>query len=461
MHSFSKRAPSADASTLGRALADAVSSEVQTTPERLRGYSAVGMLPAAAVAPTADEEVAKALEVASRHEAAIVPWGGGTRMHLGNKPRAYDLALDMRRMDQVVEHQPADLTVTVQAGCTMAALQQELAKQGQFLPVDVPLPRKATIGGALAVGWGGPARSAYGPPRDWVIGMRAVLPNGAIVKSGGKVVKNVTGYAMDRLFIGSLGTLGILLEVTCKVLPLPKATHTVAASFATPGPAISAVHAIRRDGLVPMSAELLNPVLLKRFLQSVSVAVEDSTSWALLLRAGGRQSTVDRMVYAFNRHCHETGAARVESVPDADVAGVWNALTDLSHAEAVPSLALHITGRPSQGSDLVQLVQQAVESSGLEEFGVVVSPAYGGLSAFAWGDLPREAVPAVTAGIAALRERLALLGSQVVVERMPDEMRPLTGTFGLPIDELRIMRALKDEYDPTQLLSPGRFLGEI
>ncbi len=164
-------------------------------------YSIDGLRPEFAVLPGTVEELSKTLASASQHELAVAPWGGGTRIGLGNALNRLDAVVDLSRMGQMTQHNPADLTCTVEAGIPVATLQKTLAKHGQFLPVDPPLPGRATIGGTLAVGTGGPLKWQFGSIRDLIIGMKVVQADGTVVKSGGQVVKNVSGYDMARIHV--------------------------------------------------------------------------------------------------------------------------------------------------------------------------------------------------------------------------------------------------------------------
>ena len=170
--------------------------------------------PEVVVSPESVEELGLLMAEANESGLAVAPWGGGTRTDLGNAISRLDVVADLSKLDSLIEHNPADLTCTVQAGIQVAALQGVLAKQGQFLAVDPPLPGRATIGGTLATGVTGPLKSQLDHPRDLVIGMKVVQADGNLVKSGGQVVKNVTGYDMARLHIGGLGTLGVIAEVS-------------------------------------------------------------------------------------------------------------------------------------------------------------------------------------------------------------------------------------------------------
>ncbi|MDE2822602.1 MAG: FAD-binding oxidoreductase, partial [Chloroflexota bacterium] len=177
------------------------------------------------------QEISEAISVAAEHGLSVSPLGGKTRTDLGNVPESLDLAIDTTGLDQVLVHNAADLMATVEAGITVSRLQDVLAEHGQFLAIDPPLSDRATIGGTLAVGWSGPMTWQNWSPRDIVIGMRTVMANGTITKTGGQVVKNVSGYDMARMHIGALGTLGIITEVSFKLTPLPARQATVMATF--------------------------------------------------------------------------------------------------------------------------------------------------------------------------------------------------------------------------------------
>ena len=172
-------------------------------------------------------------------------------LDLGMPPRSYDVALDLSGLNQVVDYEPNDFTITVQAGMTLAELQRHLATNGQFLPLDHPHFERATLGGICAVGRGGLRRNSFGGPRDSLIGMRMVKADGTSIKGGGKVVKNVSGYDLPKLFAGSLGTLGVIVEVTLKLRPQPASDQIVAINAPSFESALSAVASGSKCGAVP------------------------------------------------------------------------------------------------------------------------------------------------------------------------------------------------------------------
>ena len=167
----------------------------------------------------------------------MTPWGGGTAMRIGNLPDRVGIIIELSKLNRVVEHDHANLTATMQSGITLAASQKFTAAERQFVPFDAPYPERSTIGGIVAANLNGARRGCYGSVRDLVIGMKVALPTGEQIKAGGKVVKNVAGYDMCKLFVGSLGTLGIITEVTMRMTPIPETAATVAVSGRSNGAA--------------------------------------------------------------------------------------------------------------------------------------------------------------------------------------------------------------------------------
>ena len=188
-------------------------------------YAVFGQTPAHAARPASADEAREIVRESAG--LGIVPWGGGTRQELGYAPERYDVALSTERLDQITDYQPADLTVTAQAGVPVARLQEALAEQGQFLALDVARPDRQTVGGIVAARADSLRRLAYGSVRDSLLGVSVINGRGELVKGGGKVVKNVAGYDLPKLYCGSLGTLGLIVEATFKVAPLPETTATV------------------------------------------------------------------------------------------------------------------------------------------------------------------------------------------------------------------------------------------
>ena len=223
----------------------------------LKQYAVDSIEPGAAVFPNTIEEVSHLLSAADRDGKAVVPWGGGTAMGLGNLPRACDLVIGTARLNRLLEYEPSDLTVVVEAGITLGALQEELGEKGQFLPLDPPLPDKATIGGILSANSSGPIRAHFGAIRDRLIGIKVVNAHGDVTKGGGKVVKNVSGYDMNKVYTGALGTLGIIVEAAFKLAPLFRETRSLLIGCDTTTEAGDLAKDLRAAGVYPVALQLV------------------------------------------------------------------------------------------------------------------------------------------------------------------------------------------------------------
>src|SRR2546430_5431449 len=219
----------------------------------LSPYVIEGRTPEAAVRPGNVDEVAAVIAQAAEAGVPVVPWGGGSAVGVGVPPARAGLVLLLTRLSALVEHEPGDLTATAQAGITLAALQAALHARGQWLSLDPPDAARATLGGVLAANASGPRRHLYGTPRDVLIGVTVVTADGAVVRGGGKAVKNVAGYDLPKLFVGSFGTLGVIVEATVKLRPVPDEERLVAARFERP-PSAAAPPRARPPGEPPPDA---------------------------------------------------------------------------------------------------------------------------------------------------------------------------------------------------------------
>src|SRR5262249_19957438 len=224
---------------------------------------------------------------------SVIPRGGGTRMTLGFPPRAADLVVQTEKLHEVVEYEPADLTVTVQAGMRLSELQERLRAEGQMLALDPAAADRATIGGLIAANASGPLRFMYGTARDLVIGTRVVNADGIVSKAGGRVVKNVAGYDLNKLYVGSLGTVGVIAELSFKLHPLPQAQGALLATFSSADDAASAVSALVRSPLGLAAIELLDAGAADGLPGGVSL---DGDDVVLIVAATGFERAVVRQL---------------------------------------------------------------------------------------------------------------------------------------------------------------------
>ena len=423
-----------------------------TNPE---DYVIDGVAPSVAVRPATVEAVSAVMSAAHGAGAAVILWGGGTRIAMGNMPRRYDVALDLTRLNSIIAHNHGDLTATVQAGVTVAALRRALAEHGQFLAIDPPLPDTATVGGTLAVGNSGPLKWQYGSVRDTVIGMKVVQADGVVTKSGGQVVKNVSGYDMARLHIGGLGTLGVIVEVSVKLTPLPHHEKTVIASYDTALDAIRASLDIFEGDTVPLALMVIGAEA------AASFGDLDVGACHLAVRLGGRTRTVERMVTETRAAAMRHGCRSVDELDGHAAASLWRRAADFGWDEATsPAVGVRVSLTPASVGSLWTALQsqQSVPECRVS---LVCHPAHGILQACWYHEGAQPGDGAVRALVRSVRETVRKEGGNMVVETCPPAVKVGLDVWDDVGGQIAVMRALKDQYDPERILSPGRYAGGI
>ena len=352
--------------------------------------------------------------------------GAGTKDYLG-EVLPTDAVLDTTALAGIVAHVPADLTVTVAAGTRFADVRAALARAGQFLPLDPPHADAATIGGIVAANSTGFWRARYGGVRDLLIGTTAVLGDGTLAHSGGRVVKNVAGYDLNKLFVGSLGTLGVLVECTFKVLPRPPVSAGAHAHFARSADAFAAADAIVRTSARPAA---------------LAISGGPDGTWELLLQADGDAAPVERTLDLLSTasRAHGASAQRHEGV-----ASVLATLKEVSATAdgVVLRAALPLAAQPAF----------ATSATRLEGFAQLVADAASGIVRV----VLRGDDVVVLGGMDALFAAARVCGGSARVERRPDSLRGRLHAWGdLEPAGLFLMRRLKEAFDPRGILEPGR-----
>jgi glycolate oxidase FAD binding subunit len=365
------------------------------------------------VEPANEEEVSAVLRCADQEGLAVIPRGGGTKLDWGNPPSRADVILSTAKLDRVLEHAWADLTVTVQAGCTVADLQQTLAQHGQRLAIDVLWPEKATIGGILATNDSGALRLAYGSLRDLIIGITLVLADGTIAKSGGKVVKNVAGYDLPKLATGAMGTLGVITQATFRLHPLPRNTRTLTIAAGDPKAAQTLLLTIE-------SATLAHTSLQVRFTANAQPQIDillEGTEAGI----ASQEETVRELARL---------ALVTEGPPD-----VWKTRERIAQSSAVVKFSVLPTH--------IAKTIEAIERMGRADWSAVVQG-----TGIGW--------LALDAPLTELRAEVESDGGSLAIIR--GQRIDAWGDAG---DALPLMRAIKQQFDPKGTLNPGRFVGGI
>jgi len=404
-------------------------------PTNLRGASAAdavsGVLPQFVAEPGDEKQLAAALALANEEGIAVVPRGGATKLDWGNPPKKAELILSTARLNRIVEHVWADLTVTVEAGCTLQSLQKTLAQHGQRLAFDGLWPARATIGGAVSTNDSGALRLRFGALRDLIIGVTIALPDGTLASSGGKVVKNVAGYDLPKLATGAFGTLGVITRAIFRLHPLPRAAKSF--SFAA-------------ENFLAM--------------QQCILAIQDSqlAHTSLQIRcAAGELPTADILFEAT-----DAGLAAQESqlrkllgsnYVNQSPGSIWNARQDLWTSPTNDTLVAKFSQVPTHIAKTLDSVKALGDSQKIN-WQIV-------LQATGIGMLRLEVESALVAAAAEqLRADLQSRGGPLVVLRRPPDLHSLDA-WGDAGDSVPLMRNVKHQLDPKNTLNPGRFAGGI
>jgi glycolate oxidase FAD binding subunit len=348
--------------------------------------------------PATAEDLARKLHEAAASKLAVIPVGGGRASGMGDPPDRADILLHTTRLDRVIEHSQSDMVVSVEAGITLEALQAELAKAGQFLPLDPFHSPGHTIGGLLATGWTGPLRLRFGSPRDFLIGIRVALPDGTLATGGGRVVKNVSGYDMMKLHFGALGSLGVIVAASFKVFPKP--LHDVTVS---------------NDGGWESAENALSTPLAPS-------AVEVSSDGRVLARYLGTPAAVDRVVSSLEW--------------DEAEESVWE-----QHARSGPETWARIALPRSELRKIVEMLP--VHDRWWASPGVGTAHWAIRSSAQAVGDI---------------RAKVEAAGGTLVMLAAPEDFMREVGAWGTPPATLEIMQRIKKAFDPEGTLNPGRYV---
>jgi len=419
---------------LSRRFLDALGADGLGDESDQRQFAVDGIEPSWVLLPATASEAATALGICAEHDLAVVPAGRGLRLGRGRVPARLDVVLSTSAMGAIVDHAAADLTVTVEAGATLAAVNDALRSAGQWLPFDPPLPHETTIGGLIAAQAAGPRRQAFGTVRDSLLGVHALLADGTAVKSGGRVVKNVAGYDLHKLLVGSFGTLAVIVEATFKLQPLPETQRLV--SFG-PGAATRMIALALTLADANLGAQILEllvgpqgeTVLVAEFA-GMAEDVEEASRRAAS-RAGQfvaepfDETALRARLDDFERAAPDSVVLRA-AVPRAFL-GAWLGAA----LERCAPLASRVTAQVHAALGIARLRLEAADD---------------------------QRFPPVLARLrAAAREG----GGYLIVEHAPLRWKRWLDVWGPPSAAHDLMKGIKAAFDPRGLLAPGRFVGGL
>ncbi|HCE75923.1 MAG TPA: hypothetical protein DEP04_04780 [Dehalococcoidia bacterium] len=416
-------------------------------------YSIDGAQPSEGVINPQDrDELSSVLSDVVGSDKVVVPMGGATRLHIGAKMPKYDYALDLSSMNQLVAHNSADLTCVAQSGVTLKSLQDILKEQGQFLAIDAAFPDQATIGGTLASNAPGYMRWQLAHMRDMVIGMEVVLPSGTITKSGGPVVKNVSGYDMARLHIGGYGTLGVISEISFKLTPLPRHQGTFILGFQTESDLHDFSAEVFKSHVMPLALAGINSELIKELDLNFP-----SSLYLVLARIGGRKMALIRqrdILSEIADHYQYTYSDFLEEDP-SDI--LWEKVRDFRGYSSSESISGRLFSTPTRLRGLLERMNEYFQKIELNS-AFSVQPGFGTMEFFFDGFSRTEKVDSENA-MREIRKIVSENGSHLNYEQLPTGLKNGFNMWG-PINQgsLGLMKSLRNTYDPVRKLNRGRYI---
>jgi len=434
----------------------------------LLDYAIDGLVPAAIVRPHSAPEVAEVVRFALAEKLAVIPTGSRGKLGLGMPPARYDIALDMTGLHGIAHYDAGDLTLSVDAGMPLRELAKVLAEKNQFLPLSVPCYETTTIGGTLASAIDSTLRHQYGTSRDFLIGAEFVDGKGALCKSGGRVVKNVTGYDLHKLLVGSLGTLAVITRLNFRTFTLPHAYGGHLASFSGLD-AVSAYRlAIENSGLPLANLETLSPEMLNL---AASVLREthpeftlplDHANWYVYASYEGLEAVVPRIARDLQKLSSEATAITnelLDPASDTHLRGVFREAFDWLRW-ASPAVALFRIVLPqSKASDLAALLRAAQEPS-LRN--AVLLRAAGVIYLASFGENEDEAtVRSLETASTRIFSLAAASHGHATLLHAPLKLKSRLNVWGPKPADFSMMQRVKDSFDPHRIFAPGRFVGGI
>ena len=413
--------------------------------ERISTYSFDGIVPKTVVLPSSVQEIQNVLRFASDQNLSVMPAGAGTKLGIGNLAQETDIVLATTRLNKVVEYEPADLTVTVESGIRFADLQTELALHRQFFPLNPPYADRCTIGGIVATNASGPLCLRYGTPRNLVLGMHVAHANGTVVKSGGKVVKNVAGYDLNKLYIGAFGTLGIITEVTLKLSPIPTRQAILAAQFQTIQDAVN-------TGLSVVSSQAL-PSFVNLFV-NVPINQFQKNKPTLVVGFAGDPETVTWQLNSTQTLVEQNGALGVQIIETESQESISHAIQEFPAVDT-PSDTVIVKVNLKR-TNIAEFAEHALEET--REMMILLGNGVLYLKIPIDSDTDFQQLADT---LTQLRQRAIDLGGNLIIETAPPELKRQIDVWGPIGDTLNLMKQVKAKFDASGLLNSGRFVSSI
>lgn len=419
-------------------------------------YAVDGVAPGAVVRTGSAEEVAEVVRFAAAEKLAVIASGARSKLGIGMPPTRYHIAVHTTRMNRVVSYDPGDLTLSVEAGIAMHSLLDVLREKNQWLPLLVPWFDRATLGGILASNCMSPLRYMFGGPRDFLLGVEFVTGDGALCKSGARVVKSVAGYDIHKLLLGSIGTLGTITRVNFRTFPLPRAQRCFVTAYPDLRSAWELCRRIAQSPLKPALLEVLDP-------RAAAILADErlpAGQWCVVAAAIGHEPVVERHARDLAQLAQQTKASGFEGLDDAAKQRLLGRVREFlrlvgeQHSDAA---VLRTSVLPTSVLDTCQKLAAVAKHNGLEC--ATLLRAGSTVYTVMW---PADAEGSARLA-AALQSVMNSAGGmeQTIIEQCPAAMKQAVNVWGPVREDFPLMKRVKQVFDPHGILSPGRFVGGL
>src|SRR6266516_1585140 len=426
--------------------------QIVSDPDELLNYAVDGVLPRLTVIPERVEQVAQIVALANQQGLTLLTRGGGSRINLGGISTPFDILIETIKLNRLLEHEVPDLTCHVEAGITLASFQAQLGAKGQWLALDPPDAQQTTIGGILASNASGPKRLRYGTARDLVIGLRVVQANGEVARSGGSVVKNVAGYDLNKLYLGSLGTLGIIVEANFKLQPLPINERTLILTFSNAEDAIGTVIALLGSLLTPSAIELIDSNAASDMTDFFGLTLP-TNGYTLAVNFEGSTTSSDRQVNETRLLARKNDALLSDDLVGKAKDEFWNIVREHTQGTVTCKASVLV----SKMANYLKTIRQVCQKHELEA--AVVAHAGNGILYIELR--PVDATFRLVEAIKELRLHAQEARGSMVVERCPSDLKRRISVWGEPDQNFFLMQRIKQQFDSKGTFVKARFVGGL
>jgi glycolate oxidase len=428
---------------------------VITDNRETAAYEVDGLTPKAIIFAVSTEQVAQIIKQANESRTSIIPWGSGSRQQVGSCLSAADAVLCLKKMNRITELEAGNFTVQVEAGMVNSQLQKQLAEHRFFFPLDPPYPETSTIGGDIATGATGPWRFMYGSVRDLVLGVTVVTPAGDIIHSGGKTMKNVAGLDLCKMYIGSWGTLGIITQAVLRLFPLPEVTKSFCLTFASYEDAFRIIAQILHSVLTPSAIELIDWVAGGNLGEACPSRL-DKGEILLIVNIEGDDKAVARHEKEIATLAEANKAKNIATLEGEKSNRVWQAYREI-HKLLLSAAPEKVQGKASVPISKLGNMFSAVKEIGRRYFTEIAIRVHGGNGIlYLYFATSNQNVPLISE----LRRAAISLGGYFMVEAAPLWVRKKVDILPRRND-YTLMKRLKTEFDPNNILNPGRVVGGL